>query len=130
MDEDVVSFDIFDECPGWDKAPEWVLGVIDKYNCHNILEIGSGANPSLAPDIISRRGLHYVANDINLEELTKADPVFERWVGDVSQGIPEHMQSRFDLVFSRMVNEHVVDGYAYHSNINKLLAPGGISAHC
>jgi 2-polyprenyl-3-methyl-5-hydroxy-6-metoxy-1,4-benzoquinol methylase len=40
------------------------------------------------------------------------------------------MHNRFDLVFSRMVNEHVSDGRNYHANIHKLLKPGGLSAHC
>jgi hypothetical protein len=126
----IVSFDVFDRCPGWEGAPDWILGVIDRYQCRNILEIGSGANPTLSPSIIAERGLRYVANDVDAEELTKADPVFDQWVGDISQGAPAHLKSRFDLVFSRMVNEHVADGQAYHSNILELLAPGGISAHC
>lgn len=130
MEQGVISFDVFDRCPGWDLAPEWVLGVIDKYKCRSILEVGSGANPTLEPHVISERGLRYMANDIDAEELAKADPVFDQWVGDISHGAPDHMKSRFDLVFSRMVNEHVSDGRSYHSNIRDLLVPGGISAHC
>jgi Methyltransferase domain len=128
--QDVISFDSFDQCPGWDMAPDWVLGLIDRYKCRNILEVGSGANPTLEPHIISERGLRYVANDIDSKELAKADPVFDQWVGDISRGAPDDMKSRFDLVFSRMVNEHVADGRAYHSHINELLVPGGIAAHC
>jgi hypothetical protein len=129
-DTGVISFDLFDRCPGWDHAQDWILGVIDRYQCRNILEIGSGANPTLSPSIIADRGLRYVANDVDPDELTKADPVFDRWVGDIGQGTPAHLKSRFELVFSRMVNEHVADGRAYHSNIHELLAPGGLSAHC
>jgi hypothetical protein len=40
------------------------------------------------------------------------------------------MLSRFDLIFSRMVNEHVPDGRAYHANVHALLKPDGIAAHC
>jgi SAM-dependent methyltransferase len=36
----------------------------------------------------------------------------------------------FDLVFSRMVNEHVSDGQRYYRNIYNMLRPGGVTAHC
>lgn len=126
----VISFDLFDQCPGWHKAPDWVMGLIEEHRCRSILEIGSGANPTLSPAIVSERGLRYVANDIDTGELAKADPAFDQWVGDISHGVPAEMESRFDLVFSRMVNEHVADGRAYHANIHRILAPGGIAAHC
>jgi len=130
-DRSVISFEPFENSPGWDKAQNWVLGLIEEYHCRSILEIGSGANPTLSPAIVSRLGLHYVANDIDAAELSKADHAFDRWVGDVAHDdIPPHMESAFDLVFSRMVNEHVKDGRAYHANIHRLLAVGGISAHC
>src|SRR5579872_4608193 len=86
----VISFDVFDRCPGWQMAPHWVLDMVDRYQCQNILEIGSGANPALSPDVISNRRLHYVANDVEPEELSKADPVFDQWVGDISRGAPAH----------------------------------------
>lgn len=126
----VISFGLFDECPGWGKASGWVLDLIDEHRCRSVLEIGSGANPTLSPRIVRERGLHYVANDVDPLELAKADIVFDHWLGDVSQGVPGDMQSRFDLVFSRMVNEHVSDGRAYHANIHRALVPGGIAAHC
>lgn len=40
------------------------------------------------------------------------------------------MHGKFDLVFSRMVNEHISDGRAYHTNIHNLLEPNGLAAHC
>jgi hypothetical protein len=128
--QQAVSFELFDQCPGWDLAPDWVLGMVDKYGCQNILEIGSGPNPTLSPDVVSDRKLRYVVNDVDPHELSQADIAYDRWVGDISNGAPPHMRSRFDLVFSRMVNEHVVDGRRYHGNIRELLVPGGISAHC
>jgi len=36
---------------------------------------------------------------------------------------------RFDLIFSRMVNEHVADGATYYRNIFGLLKPGGLTVH-
>jgi SAM-dependent methyltransferase len=129
-EQNPVSFDLFEQCPGWGMAPDWVSGLIERYKCRRILEIGSGANPTLPSNVIADTNLYYVANDADPEELNKADPAFRRWVGDVSDGVPEEMAGNFDLVFSRMVNEHIEDGRNYHANIHRLLAPGGISAHC
>jgi hypothetical protein len=112
-------------------APEWILNLIKKHGSKNVLEVGSGANPTLSAATVSCLNIRYTANDVSLEELSKADGVYDRWLCDVSRDvIPEQMHGRFDLVFSRMVNEHVADGRAYHANIHNLLKPNGLSAHC
>jgi 2-polyprenyl-3-methyl-5-hydroxy-6-metoxy-1,4-benzoquinol methylase len=93
--------------------------------------VGSGANPTLSADVVSSLKIRYTANDVSIEELSKADGVYDRWVCDLSRDvIPERMNGRFDLIFSRMVNEHVSDGRAYHANIHTLLKPHGVAAHC
>ena len=126
-----ISFHTFSDCPGWEKAPDWILDLIERFGSKNILEIGAGANPTLSASIVSSRNLQYCLNDVDTEELDKADTTFSRWVGDLTRDdIPAHMEGKFDLVFSRMVTEHVPDGHAYHSNIRRLLVPGGIAAHC
>jgi len=129
--EPVVAFHSVSEFPGWDMAPEWILNLIRKHGSKNVLEVGSGANPTLGADTVSSLNIRYTANDVSAEELSKADGVYDRWVFDLSQGtIPEEMHGRFDLIFSRMVNEHISDGRAYHANIHNLLKPNGLAAHC
>jgi 2-polyprenyl-3-methyl-5-hydroxy-6-metoxy-1,4-benzoquinol methylase len=127
-----IGFHSVYQFPGWEnRAPGWIIDIIQRFNCKDVLEIGSGANPTLPVETIRSLGLRYTANDISEEELGKADMGFESWVWDVSANPPpQHMEGRFDLVFSRMVNEHVADGRRYHANIQRLLKPGGISAHC
>jgi 2-polyprenyl-3-methyl-5-hydroxy-6-metoxy-1,4-benzoquinol methylase len=126
-----VSFESVYDFPGWDRAQSWVTGIIEKFDSVDVLEVGSGANPTLDADSVSSQGLRYTANDVSATELDKADSVYDRWVSDLSTDeVPPEMHGRFDLVFSRMVNEHVSDGRNYHANILKLLKPGGISAHC
>jgi SAM-dependent methyltransferase len=126
-----IAFHTFSECPGWEKAPTWISGLVDRFGCKNILEIGSGANPTLSASVVASRHLQYTVNDLDAGELDKADTIFNRWVGDAARDdIPVQMEGKFDLVFSRMVTEHVHDGRAYHCNIRRLLAPGGIAAHC
>jgi SAM-dependent methyltransferase len=96
-----------------------------------VLEIGSGANPTLAPDYVRDNSLPYVTSDLSQSELEKVDPAFERLVLDLSaRNIDSALDASFDCILSRMVGEHVRDGQQLHRNIFKMLRPGGISAHC
>ena len=130
--ESAVSFHSVYDFPGWEnRALAWITEIIHRFDSKNVLEVGSGANPTLPPGDIAKLDLRYTANDISAEELAKADSRFSGWVCDLSRDtIPAARENSFDLIFSRMVNEHVEDGRNYHSNIHKLLKPGGISAHC
>jgi SAM-dependent methyltransferase len=131
-----VSFHSVYDFPGWEnRALAWVREIISKTNSKDILEVGSGANPTLSPVEVLSSGLRYTANDVSPDELSKADGVFQSafqsWICDLAtETIPVEREGSLDLVFSRMVNEHVSDGERYHANIHKLLRPGGISAHC
>jgi SAM-dependent methyltransferase len=119
-----------DDFPGWGKAPHFIQSLLFEHNCRRILEVGSGANPTMTPDFIQKEQLTYVTSDLSKEELEKADPAFGRLVLDLSQpSIEPGLSENFDCVFSRMVNEHVRDGRQYHENIYKILRPGGISVH-
>jgi SAM-dependent methyltransferase len=127
----IVSFQSVEEFPGWAGAPRFFESLLSRYSSKCILEIGSGANPTLAAEFVRKNGLAYVTSDIDPEELDKADPAFERLLVDLSvKEIDPALTEKFDCVLSRMVGEHVSDGHQYHENIYKVLRPGGISAHC
>jgi SAM-dependent methyltransferase len=125
-----IQYKSSDHFAGWEKAPEFIRSLLTDHNCKRILELGSGANPTLSPDFVKEKGLSYVTSDLNHEELDKADPVFERLVIDLSgEDFDPALNGSFDCVFSRMVNEHIRDGRRYHANVYKILKPGGISVH-
>ncbi|MGC1373945.1 MAG: methyltransferase domain-containing protein [Candidatus Sulfotelmatobacter sp.] len=127
---EIVSFDSAENFPAW-YGTNFVRSLISTYGCKRILEIGSGANPTLEPQFVRELSLSYVTSDLSCEEMEKADPAFERLVLDMSaEEIKPDLIGQFDLVFSRMVAEHVSDGEKYHRNIYHLLRRGGISAHC
>lgn len=126
-----VKFQSVHDFPGWERARQWITDIIHRFGSVDVLEVGSGANPTLDTESVSSRALGYTANDVSATELNKASEVYKRWVFDFStSNVPVDMQGRFDLVFSRMVNEHISDGQKYHANILKVLRPGGVSAHC
>jgi SAM-dependent methyltransferase len=127
----VVSYDSVDEFQGWGGAPGLFQSLFTEHGSKRILEIGSGANPTLAPDYVQANGLSYVTSDLSPEELAKADAAFEPLVLDLStKNLDPALVASFDCVVSRMVAEHIKDGRQYHSNLYRLLRPGGISAHC
>ena len=125
-----VCYSEFYEFAGWDKAAEAVRQLVSLHASRRVLEVGSGANPVLPIDYIRTSGIEYTANDVSEEELMKAHPGYQRLLLDISRGsFSDEFKSRYDFIFSRMVNEHVRDGDRYYRNIHDMLAPGGITAH-
>lgn len=117
--------------PGWEQAPQFLSELITSNNVKNVLEIGSGANPTLDSETILSLGINYTTNDLSAEELEKAPKEFATWQADLcdAETVRNHPK-KYDLIFSRMVNEHIKDGEQYYKNIFELLSPGGITAHC
>jgi SAM-dependent methyltransferase len=126
-----VSYELVEDFPGWSKAPDFFKSLLAEHGCRHILEVGSGANPTLAPEFVQSNGLFYVTSDQSPEELEKANAVFERLVLDLSaKEVSPDLIENFDCILSRMVGEHISDGRQYHKNIFRMLRPGGISVHC
>ncbi len=129
-----VAYGHYRDFPGWTGAPAFLKAVIEREASTSVLEIGSGANPTLSPSELvplAQRGLRYTTNDRSAGELAKAPPVYETLLLDLATvARPALPRGAFDLVFSRMVNEHVADGERYHRNILDVLSPGGLSVHC
>jgi SAM-dependent methyltransferase len=127
----LVSYGLVDKFQGWGAARDLFKLLLEQHRSKRILEVGSGANPTLDPDYVQANGLSYVTSDVNPAELSKADPAFERLVLDLSaRNLDPALTASFDCVVSRMVAEHIKDGRQYYSNIFRVLRPGGITAHC
>jgi SAM-dependent methyltransferase len=130
-EKDTVSYHPVSMFPGWEAAPEFLASVLAMHGSRQLLEIGSGANPTLSPEYVRQNGLRCVTSDIDARELEKADPAFTQLVVNLAEkNVDPTLYASFDCVFSRMVNEHINDGELYHRNIYKVLKPGGIAIHC
>jgi hypothetical protein len=126
-----VRYHLVDEFPGWALAGSFLTDMIDRHKPGLILEIGSGANPTLGIGDVVQRKLRYVTSDIDRHELLKAAPEYEALCLDLERGpLPQGLIGQCDMIFSRMVNEHIRDGRHYHANIRTLLRPEGIAIHC
>lgn len=123
------SYKSFLDFPGWGKMPLFIKDIIVKYNLKKILEIGSGANPTLDVNIVKELNLDYTTSDVVEGELNKADDIYKKVILDLSAE-KINITEKYDLIFSRMVGEHIPDGEVFHKNIYKLLNIGGLSVHC
>jgi SAM-dependent methyltransferase len=92
-----------------------------------LLEIGAGRRPLLTPGEIERGNIYYTANDIMPAELDFIPFPVETAVFDSCGEVPAKCAGRFDVICSKMVQEHVSNGETFYRNILKLLAAGGVA---
>ena len=105
-------------------------GFVRAYDLERVLEIGGGRNPTFSRDEATALGIDYAINDISKAELVEGPPDFasdHRLLFDISGPISQ--SDDYDLVFSKMVLEHVTDGLRAHCNTFQLLRPGGVAMH-
>jgi SAM-dependent methyltransferase len=126
----MVRYASYVDFPGWGAAPGYIEALADREGSRSILEVGGGRTPTLNAEAVLARGIEYAVNDIDPSELALVGPPYVTLCFDMSAFLPHEVSDRrFDLIFSRMVNEHVADGAAYYANIFRLLKPGGLTVH-
>jgi len=126
-----LTYGTYLDFPGWNAAPGFLSSLIERESSASVLEIGSGASPTLPVHEVRRRSIRYTTNDIAPAELAKAGQEYDTLLLDMAAARRGELPlNSFDLVFSRMVNEHIADGERYYRNIFDVLRPGGVTAHC
>lgn len=112
----------------WQNFTSLLLREIEAAPGKKICDIGGGAHPMLSCEDIAELQLDYTVLDISAQELEHLDPQYRTLVLDVSeQQMP--LREEYDLVFSKMLAEHVPDGGQFHRNTYKMLKKGGIAVH-
>ena len=105
-----------------------IKSLIEDREVSTVLEIGSGPNPILNSDYVQAKKLTYHLNDASKSELTKGNHPFETVVGTIGSGEIE-FPVKYDLIFSKMVMEHVHSPKNFHSEVLNLLSDSGIVVH-
>ncbi len=113
----------------WDHYENTVLALARHFELLELCEIGGGRDPGFLPDDPKTKGLALTVNDLDQGELDLAPQGLKKArfdiAGDLSE--PDARPGSYDLMFSRMVFEHVVDVERAWSNIHALLRPGGVA---
>ena len=97
--------------------------MISEPGCRDLLEIGGGRSPLLGPEEWETSGVNYTVSDISQPELDLADGRYRKVCMDIGGEIAGEAQ--YDLIFSKMVFEHVRNARRAYENIFTLLRPGG-----
>jgi SAM-dependent methyltransferase len=113
----------------WHNFEHTVLRLMAATSTKTVMEIGAGRRPMLTGKQISSLNLSYTANDISERELARAPSFVSKACFDIAgkagPGLAP-LANRYDLIFSKMVFEHIPDTRQAYRNILELLAPGGI----
>jgi SAM-dependent methyltransferase len=129
--------DVFVEDVGYQPYEDWawhgyrasIVGFAREYNLTRLMEIGGGRRPLFTPEECAAHGFQTTINDISKVELESMKVGFNTACFDISGDIssPEIVKGSYDLIYSRMVFEHVKDVEKAWSNVYELLAPGGVA---
>lgn len=115
----------------WGDYPGYVEDIIVRSGARRVLELGGGANPAMPLEFLQRHGIEYTVLDISATELAKAPAPYRKVCCDI--GSPtmrfDGIDGSYDLIFSKMLAEHVKNGEQMHRNVYRLLAPGGKAVH-
>ncbi|MGB8404114.1 MAG: methyltransferase domain-containing protein [Mycobacterium sp.] len=114
----------------WAGFEDLVRDLASAERARAVAELGGGADPIIGDwDFVKRRTVF----DISATALASADINLQTRLLDLCQPIPDDQSSydlgRYDLVFSKMLCEHLVDARTFHQNCFKLLRPGGLAVH-
>ena len=112
----------------WDGFGPLLIDLIERNKLKNICDIGGGANPVLDADFISRNGIEYHLLDISERELSKAPENYNKILADIASPYFK-LDIKFDLVFSKMLAEHISDAEQFHKNVLSCLAENGLAVH-
>jgi SAM-dependent methyltransferase len=130
--------EVLEKVPARTPAPRWnfqwafdhyeatLLSLAETLKTKRLCEIGGGRDPAFSPAQLASLGLDYTINDIDANELALAPAGYSTACFDVSGDISHIPPNSYDLMFSRMVFEHVRDVERAWSNMHTLLAPGGV----
>jgi SAM-dependent methyltransferase len=114
----------------WSNFLPTVRNILEAGNCRSVMEIGGGRFPSFDKGVVEQLGVHYTSNDISARELSLAPDWVSKAHFDIQTRDPSELDDhagRYDLIFSKMVMEHIPSYRRTYRNIARLLKPGGMA---
>jgi SAM-dependent methyltransferase len=124
---------ITDFAPDWNSDWCWinykpVVKALSQELClRRLCEIGGGRNPLFSVEEMQEIGSSLTVNDISQGELDRGPGGYDTLCLDIAGDIRRAAPGQFDLMFSKMVFEHVRDVRKAWRNVHTLLTPGGVA---
>ena len=112
----------------WNSFDDRLVELVETTGAVHVGELGGGANPTMAVTSRIGRPVELTVLDISEDELAKAPSGVQKLRVDLCTDEPP-VRERFDLVFSRMLCEHVRSGARFHRNCRAMLREGGYAMH-
>lgn len=112
----------------WDNLKHVISHLLAEFETPSILEIGGGRSPFFSHDEVIGLGISYTVNDISKEELDRLPQCYNTLCADIQAPDCDAIvrECHYDVIFSRMVFEHLRDAPEAYSNVYRLLKPGGV----
>lgn len=113
----------------WENYESTILALSRQFGLRRFCEIGGGRDPLFTADRVAGLDIDLTVNDIDAGELALTPQGLKTARFDIAGDLtePEAARGGYDLMFSRMVFEHVKDVEQAWTNIHALLAPGGVA---
>lgn len=113
----------------WETYKELITALGNEMGLMRHLEVGGGRHPLFTPDEAAEHGFEITVNDISAEELARGPREFDKLHCDIAsrEALEPTALGAYDLVYSKMVMEHVRDAAQMWRNQHDLLAPGGLA---
>jgi SAM-dependent methyltransferase len=113
---------------GWDNYKNLILAIHHEIAAKRWLELGAGRFPAFSEDEVRPLGVEYVMNDISERELSLAPEFAEKRVFDIAGTDTDTDISggNYDLIFSKMLFEHIPSTEQAYRNALNLLRDGGV----
>ncbi len=107
---DAQNISYHDKELAWGLFSDTVRGLIESNQFTNVCEVGGGGNPTIDLDYINQHSLEYTLLDISAQELEKAPKGYIKVKADIASTELTLEGEKYDLIFSKMLAEHVKDG--------------------
>ncbi|MEN0048856.1 MAG: methyltransferase domain-containing protein [Bacteroidota bacterium] len=103
--------------------------LLPKKEINRVCELGAGGNPTLTQAVIEEQGLDYWVTDVSEKALANCADTYQKKVIDVQQKDISTTLGKFDLIFSKMLVEHLPHPSTFHRNIFNALSPNAYAFH-
>lgn len=121
----VVETDGFenDSAWAWRNYKAVIAAYLADPRVRHVCEIGGGRSPLFEAEELRQFNVEYTVLDVSQAELDLAGPDYQKLCCNIED---TDREPEFDLMFSKMVMEHVGDARRAYENIHDKLKPGGI----